>query len=392
MVQRTFSSRLMALPDRACPSLRLAAGGVDVATAARADQEHLLRALAAFSPSSVSVAIQFLYTPTGSNPQARLAISLVGYAHTDESAASLSILLRNGPVRRLHRLTEGKGTTIPWDEFGATCDVVRVQNIFAATVPSELNAKALPAYHAIRPFEPRQDNDYLLSDRILSQLEEPAFLEVRVEPADVAREVAAHVRYLARLQQINRSWDHDDDDLMGADWAVGEGRRTAIQPVKPLRTRDPLVDDVLRLAQRFHEGLAVPYLAFHIRTYARTKAMARLLASVVAESAFEDGSYCLFDSVRGEDHYEALLREPHRPRVTGVPALQHLLAGRNIALYDGLARLANLASVDELVGVFRFPMASHGSPHCIRKNTDPPTWDKDEMFLVGEDAQFLSDT
>ena len=388
MVQRTWHLRLTELLDPACPALRLAAGG-DVSAAAQGDHEHFLRTLAAFPSGSVSASIRFLYTPTSPNPQDRLSVSLVGHARTEEAAVGLSILLRNGPVRRLHKLTDVGEAAIPWDKLDAACDIVRPQSVFAATVPPEFNAKALPTYYTIRPFTPRLDNDYRLLDRILSALEEPAFLEVCVEPADIAKEVTAHVHYLARLQQINRSWDHDEDDLVGEDWGPGEGYHRPIQSVKPLRTRDPLVDDVLRQAQRFHEELAVPHLAFHIRSYAHTKALARLLASVVAESSFEEGSYYLFDSARGENFFESLLQEPHRRRATGPPALHRLLAGRNIALYDGLARLASLAPVDELASAFRFPMASHGSPCCIRKNTDPPLLGEDELFVLGEDAQFL---
>jgi len=388
MTERSWHRRLPELLDPACPALRLDAGG-NVAAAAQADHEHLLRTLASFPAGSVSASIRFLYMPTNTNSQDRLSISLVGHARTEEAAVGLSILLQNGPVRRLHKLTDVGEAAIPWDKLDAACDIVRPQSVFAATVPPEFNAKALPIYYTIRPFVPRLDNDYLLLDRILSALEEPAFLEVRVEPADIAGEVTAHVHYLSRLQQINRSWDHDEDDLVGEDWGLGEGHHRSTQSVKPLRTRDPLVDDVLRQAQRFHEELAVPHLAFHIRSYAHTKALARLLASVVAESAFEEGSYYLFDSARGEDFFESLLQEPHRRCAAGPPALRGLLAGRHIALYDGLARLASLAPVDELASAFRFPMASQGSPRCIRKNTDPPLLGEDELFVLGEDAQFL---
>jgi hypothetical protein len=45
-----------------------------------------------------------------------------------------------------------------------------------------------------------------------------------------------------------------------------------------------------------------------MRSLAPDKAVARLLASVVAESAFEDGTYQLYDSAPGQPFFEQALQ------------------------------------------------------------------------------------
>jgi hypothetical protein len=55
--------------------------------------------------------------------------------------------------------------------------------------------------------------------------------------------------------------------------------------------------------------------------------------------------------------------------------------------YAGFERLSQLACVDELLGLFRFPVASFASPCCIRKDTDPPEEDPRNMIVLGHDQQ-----
>ncbi|HUT79387.1 MAG TPA: hypothetical protein VM285_16940, partial [Polyangia bacterium] len=159
--------------------------------------------------------------------------------------------------------------------------------------------------------------------------------------------------------------------------------RAPAASVKPLHVKDPIADDVLRRQQRFHETLLKPHLRFHIRTFAPTRALARLLASAVAESAFENGSSELLDSVSGEPHFELAAKARQDLLIVPAPALQARLEGRTAQLYQDLAELGGLAPVEELASAFRLPIASHGSPCCIRKNTDPPHENREDMIVLG---------
>ena len=383
MASRTWTFLLRELPDPAYPPFRLMAGG-DVRDAVWSCGEHLVRMLADFPAGSVSAAIRFIYKPLGygEDPQQRLSIYLVGQAHCEEVSIGLSLLLKRGPFRQFHNLQPAEDAFPGLEQFEAACDVVRRQSILDPTVTPEFNPKVPPAYYTIRSFEPRQDNDCLQIDSVLSPLEESAMLDISIEPVDIRKELGEHTRYLSRLQQVNRYWDHDDEDVFDRDY-----NSTAQFSLKPLRHKDPLADDVLRDQQRFHETLVLPHLRFHIRTFAQTPAVARLLASVAAESAFEDGSYQLFDSARGDSFFETTLKGKRDVQVVPAPAMKRLLGERDIRIYDGLSDLASLAPVDQLTTAFRLPIASYASPCCIHKNTDPPAVSPKDLIVIGHDEQ-----
>ena len=114
-------------------------------------------------------------------------------------------------------------------------------------------------------------------------------------PVNIQAECMAHTRYLARLESINRDWGSDGDetdiqDIFDSDTAI---RFPSTRTVRPLRRRDPLADDILRTQRRFHETLYQPQLEFAILTMAPSQSVAQLIGSLLAESAFKDGSYRL---------------------------------------------------------------------------------------------------
>ena len=193
-----------------------------------------------------------------------------------------------------------------------------------------------------------------------------------MEPADVSSELKAHTGYLARLHSINRTWDQDDfsydwpSEHLESDPSDSSVRRD-MQRIKPLRLYDPLADDVLRAQQRFHDELKKPHFLFGIKIGAATEATARLIASVFAESAFDDGSYRIFERSSQEGRTE----EPTGP-------------------YADFHRLPNLATAEEIKGAFRLPVASYASPLCIRKNTDPPRLTVKEKVVMGFDQELVT--
>jgi len=391
MGKHIWAYKLTKLPDPAYPSYRLKAGG-DVRAAIQAGSEHLPRTLADFPANSAAVAIRFVYSPAAEaqDPQERLVLYLLGRARQKEMDFAVNLLLERGPFSRFYELESVKGAAVDWSDYCCACDVVRRQNIFTPTVTTEFNVKALPGYYSICPFEAKDDNDYLLLDSILDRLGEGIIVDICLEPVDVSQELLEHTRYLSRLQQVNRSWDSDDDEPFDGDWGAAaeqDWRNISRNKLRPLRQRDPLVDNILRQQQRFHETFAQPHLRFHIRVFAKTPAVARLLGSVIAESAFKDGNYQLFESRSGDSVYKKATDGCKQLDVVSASALVPRLKELDIDDYEALAGLSNLATVDQLTGVFRLPVASYGSPCCIRKNTDPPHEKADGMILLGYDEQ-----
>ena len=383
MKHQVLTYRITELPDPSYPPYQLAAGG-EVGRAAAGDIEHLLRTLADFPAGSVSATFRFVYSPGHSEPQNRLCLYLVAEVKRQEAAESLALLMEQGPLNRFYDLEpvdDDPGCGTHPGQLNATCDIKRRQGILQPTVSAEFNAKIPPYYWSIRSFEPREDNDYLALDRVLSRVCEPVTIELRAEPADISSIINAHSRYRMRLQEINRIW-HDDDldhltsELLSQGISDWRSNTIPLQLKSPCR-KDPLADEVLREQQRLHESLTRLHLHFCARVMAQSQSMARLLASVVAESALEDGSYQLVDTAPdGSCFSQAQLSESEAERSTIDPDP-----------YATLTPLATLAPVEELCSLIRMPTASFGSPRCIRKNTDPPLVPADDLFVFGSDEQ-----
>ncbi len=155
-----FTYRVDEVPDATDPTLRVTAGG-DLHAAVQAGGEHLSRTLASFPPRSVSVAIRFLFQPTPKrgDPQQRLVVEVAAQAHHEDVAASLSLLLEQGPLDWFYKLKAAKPVCIPWERFHAACDVLRHRILLEPTVAGEFNARIPPEYWFIRSFETRDDND-----------------------------------------------------------------------------------------------------------------------------------------------------------------------------------------------------------------------------------------
>ncbi len=157
----------------------------------------------------------------------------------------------------------------------------------------EFNALVPTAYIILRQFDACDVNDYLNIDRVLGGIDEPVLVTIGVESVDIENELAIHTRYLSRLRAINRRWDITEDDFSLQDCLGNDPDFRYQEPksLKPLHEMDPLADDVLDLQRRFHESLHDLHVRFQIRVWAASISVAELVASVVAESAFENGSY-----------------------------------------------------------------------------------------------------
>jgi hypothetical protein len=388
MKKTTFIYGVPEIPDPYCSKYQAISG--DVRSAVGRDFEHLLRILASFSPDAASVAIRFVFTPkpANGNLQSRLRIFVIAHVHDSGIAESLKLLLERGHLTRFYQLNRIDNLESPWEKLQAGCEIVRREEAINPLHPPEFNDRVPFRYYSIQSFEPDNRNDYLALDRVLSNIPEPVVVDIQVQPTDVSAEMSNHAEYLSRLHSINRVWDDEEDggrafrDDFDDKPGWGPARDDSI---KPLRYRDPQADEILRSQQRFHETLRRPHLLFHIIALAGTPAVSQLVASFLAESAFEAGSYRLRSFARGAPEFkEALLRVKS---ASLNPANPHWSFFDDAKSYSGFSRLSRVASVDELAGVFRMPMASLVSPNCIRKNTDPNIENGGPNIIHGYDQE-----
>lgn len=363
----TFTYWISEIPDPVFSQYQAAANG-DIRKAIFDGCEHLLRTLVNMPSKSLSFRIFYVYDPNGDgfDRQRRLNIYLQISAPDRRYAKCFERLLRGGLLSRFYELKKVENVPLIRSRLHCRCQIVRREDFIRPLHSCNFNYKAPDNYYTISQFEPDEKNDYIVLDRVLDKLDEPVVVVLEIRPADISTEYHQHTAYLSQLGSVNRSWDNQIDDIADFDYFGDNDPRfeSHHDEIKPFTYRDPLADDLLRCQRRFHEDLRKPHLNFHISVQAPTDVNARLIASVVAESAFNEGSYRL---ITADENVEDDSNDP--------------------GVYKDLRSLVNLATVDEMLGAIRLPVSSFASPYCIRKNTDPKFIDPDDMIVLGYDYQ-----
>ena len=334
--------------------------------------------------------VRFIFTPKArdKDKQCRLGIYILTKYNEKGLGDSVKILFEKGSLTNYYNPKNLDPSEVPSVEPQVACEIVRREDAVEPLHSREFNDRIPDYYYAISPFKSNMNNDFSDLDRVLDGIEEPVTLDVSIEPTDVAPELYEHGRYLSHLQSINRTWDHDHDDGLLQDYLGDEhGYAAKRESLKPLREPDPLAEDILRFRQRFHESLRQPHLLFHILIFAQTFAVARLIGSVVADSAFEEGSYRLLTWNKREKYFDNALQSVQEVQTSALPVHEYVFQDKDPNLYSRMARLSHLATVDELTGIFRLPVASISSPRCIRKNTDPPHEKDGNSIIFGYDQE-----
>lgn len=380
--------QIATIPDAGDPVNRAIAGG-DVAHAIRECNEHLLRTLVTYPDRSATLALRWVFTPAPSpaKRQTRLTIALMARARDANLARNLRVLIECSDLRTYYGLQYGRPPRELPTPYGASCDITRVEQSVQPLHSADSNPAIPPLYYLCHAFSPRSSNDYLLLDRVLDRIGEPVMLEVAVEPVDLSAEQFLHTRSIAQLQSINRAHESDaEDDQLAVDpFEPGAYPRSAdLTVIKPLRRRDPIADDILRQRRRFHETLGTPHLRFHLRALAQTPAVAQLMASVVAESAFEEGSYALWPCDFDSECFRKAQISATRGAVFAQPTLDRVF-GEHAAAYGGFAMLGHVATVDELLSAFAMPVAGRGQLRCLRKSTEPASVPMEDLLILGHD-------
>lgn len=377
------------LPDPGDSRLAARCGG-DVRGRALASAEQLLRILTSFPAGSVRIAIHLAFDPKRRREQ-RTKVRMVALRRDESDSAAngtaeaLRLLLEAGPLQSVYGgllqeaanstgLKESDGTKAPWLDLSAYREAYAVLRREEFQEPKaearRLNHRLnnLPfGYYSVQPFEANGDNDWLGLDRILDRFQHPALVEIVAGPHDVAALAADQFDYHFRLTQLNAS-ESTFDRHLGEEMR----RKTAAQVVQ-----DSVADRFGKSHEELMESLRLPHLAYAIRCWSGSPEEARLLAAVVAEECFAEGSYQI-QSLRQSPE----LWEEATAAATDLAAMVlRRLGAPEGETEDGLSNLSQLMSVgtiDELVGAFRLPVGpSASTPRTFGLHTDPPPFEKD---------------
>ena len=387
-----FIYLLKNLPDPSDRSLAASCGG-DVRGRAFTASEQTLRILACLAPGAFAAALRLTFSPDQKR-QDRLRVELALRSRLPEGVEIVRRLAASGPLAQIYEFSAGNGnhdrelTTWPLPEgLEACCEIVRKED---AWEPDQRLRKAnyllrdperFPYYYAITPFEAREDNDWSAVDRLLDRFTGPAVVEVIAEPADVYPERRSLYEYLVLLQAVNAYGDELDPETQRSGTA---GFSTEVR-----KARDPMADDVHREVEEVQRRLREPQLRFALRCWAGGADEAKLLAAAVAEAGLGGGKYRLLPANPSQTWWEEMVAASRDLAVSD--ALQAPEVWDRDLCFASFERLARLATVDELKGLFRLPVGSAaGPPRTSRRRTDPIPMDEAKLagsILIGDDME-----
>jgi hypothetical protein len=337
--------------------------------------EQLARFTASLPVGSVKVSIQFSFHPNSASghPQDRLHLALRLQSNDPSISECVRAMVKRGSISQYYGWEETE-SSIDLQKYSVGCRVLRHHVMEDPVTPKSMNARIPDQYFSPRLFKSRADNDFLGIEKILSGIREPVLIHIGISPTDPGRLICQLNQYLRNLQQLGRSWGGVDDsprlqDLFPADHNPKE---QAVR-LKPHQQPDETAQWVVRGIQKVRDELHAMRLAFECVVLCEEEATAHLLGSSLAESAFEEGQFSLqvchskekcIQSVESPNIDLSSLTSPHPD-------------------YKDMTDILGMASVDELKGVFRLPVAGQGIPSCIRRNTDPIPINDPSKLLVG---------
>ena len=388
------------IPDPGDIGLGARSGG-DVRAGGFAAAEQVLRVLTSFPAGSVRAGIYFDYDPARRREQ-RTQIRLAAFCRDEKDTATreaLRLLFRSGPLQSVYGglLAEEKPADdwLPVDAYTACHRILRreeLEGVRPARRDHNHRLRGLEAYYAVHPFKPREDNDWLGLDRLLDQMEHPALVEVLVGPAPLTSLAGAQGDYLYWLTQINAVESPMDRHI------AEEARRRLLTTLQ----QDPTAEKFVKWNEELAESLRQPQLIFGLRCWSVCPVEGQLLASIVAEECFTEGSYGI-EALSADAASLERVRRASRQMGILPPAAKTLFDG---AAGDAvgpdhakaLALLPMTCPPEQLKSVLRLPVArSAASPRTLFLHTDPApskrdTWSRegptqDTSLLIGEDLE-----
>ncbi len=359
--------------------------------------EHLLRMLANFKDSQVVVSLRFIFDPSSGGLLNRLGLQLAVKVAEGVSEDIARQLIDAGPLCEFYEFKNCRSVKeLELPDFPFACEILRREQRVETQLPRELN-RYIPSsgfYYSPSIFLPREDNDYLTLDTLLSRMSQACLIELTAAAVNHTADRQAHEKYLRQLMAIN---DYGEDlysnirqDYQSSGF-FGDEDKTVLEEVKK---KDPIADEILREQQEYHSRLRQPQLFFNIKAYARSPESALMLASTLAEASFGEGSYrqVAYGIDDGPEAKKRIVNSLKDSRNMDLSFHVHCdeIWGKDLPeAWKSLGRLSRLATVDELKGAFRFPVGGYSSPRCIRKSTDPidGQFDSKTSILIGDDLE-----
>jgi Helicase HerA, central domain len=376
MSQHRIMYRITSVPDRTRSRHQAVSRG-DPSGVINEGMRALLQFIADAGKGKIGITLRYYFDPAAGaeNPQQRLVPHLVVRAKSSKLLRAAAFLIERRAMGHYYGLERVKTCDLPDMGRASVLHIVRKDHFYKPLVQRAVNPH-VPGdhYYLVEPFQPREDNDFLDLDRLCAGLKERAVLDIAVEPTDICDVHRCHLRYLARTRAACQTWAHRDGDafhlreFMTRDIHTPSPWDYLQDPVTP---KDPVAEEILRRGERFQESLQLPHLAFSIRVASPDEAGAYALAQTLAGEAFLDGTYDIRPRPPDDDESVDTSGEPE---AEGVP---------DATGCDGLSRLPNIATVDELAAVFRLPIAGSERTHCIRKDTDPPPLAGNRVLVLG---------
>ena len=356
--------------------------------------EHLFRMIANFNPGDITIVFRFRYDPAAGTPQDRMKLSICAKVAPGFSIDLAEQVIRHGPLAEFYRILPGEdpGGSVSFEPFGAVSEIIRFEECIQPTSPAGLDIhKLIPAlpksYYCPHPFKPRGGNDFLMFDKACSSLQVPACLEIMAQPVSQVAELEALYREIVRLMAVNSysnvAYITGEEDL------PDPFKEESAFETNEIKAKEPIADEFLKSHREFHKNLRQQQLLFNVKVWAPSPIIAHLLASTVAECAFEKGSYRLLGYDADVRWFEGSKAATNR--------LDLFLASCCEDIWDKvenkeLFRLAHMTSVDEFTGMFRLPVAGYSPPLCLWKSTDYHRKTKSKEELIVGHAATLSET
>jgi hypothetical protein len=246
-------------------------------------------------------------------------------------------------------------------------------------------------YLVMTPLLGCKKSSFAVVDRTLDAIDTDTVIDFTLTSADVRDDHKACARYLELLEALDRPSTYDGAEEPEDPVFYGVAPPT-IRLAHFARSRqmmrDPSAGDVLHDLRQIPQSLTGRCLMFTIRVFAADESTARLVASIMAESCFEEGSFTLWVPPSQPGRVAEDVAGAKQVAVVPVPILEMLYPEGIPLAISGLRRIGNVASVQEFEGLSLLPVATCSSPRTIRRDTDPPAVDPAELLVIGHQVGF----
>ena len=356
---------------------------------------HFLKRLSILKAGDVEVTLRMSFRSASKHGslQSRMSIFFIIKACDRMILDDLKTTIEKGVLNKFYNFISVDNMDIPVDKLNEISVITREENLIKPSVSNDLNYQVPSCYYSIEPFEPNESNFFMELDKTCDKIEnEIVIIDVAVKPMEIKPLCVSHSKYLSILDGINNTWGINNDELSQVDYFDNTQSlysQKTDNVLNPLAVKDPVADIIFSMQRRFHETLYNAHLAFNIRILSETPQVNSLITSCVANSAFQNGHYQSFSPVKGTKEFESVSSSAKHLYFYDIIFSKITSQTVEESIYYNLGLLNQCATIEELSGIFKFPVAvCLNSPCCIRKNTDPlPVSNKTKTILLGTDAE-----